>query len=252
MRIAAFVKQGADVRSVRINASTGEPSIAQKPVTSSGDLHVTADAVGFREASSGELTVVSFGPAAVRDSIVSSLATGADAGIQVSFDGGNADTLFVATALADAVREQQFDVLIAGKISDDYGTGQVAMQIAALLDIPHLSNVISFVPGDDGKINVTYDLDGFPDEIQVPTPVMLVLGTREDEPTRHSSLRGMMQAKKKPIDEIRAQGEPAGTIQWSAPMAARRSGDRTVLRNEPVEEMAKKLADWLREHRLVG
>ncbi len=250
MRIAVLVKHTVNVRSVRIDPESGTPSSDGKPGLDRPDLHAISDAVDLRESSSGHLTVFGVGPTAMRDDLVTALATGADEAVHIVHE-GESDSLFVAKALADALRDGQFDVIITGKLSEDYGTGQVGMQVAELLGIPHLSGVIK-ADGSGGELEVSYELDGFPDDITAPTPILLVLSAREGEPARHSSLRGMMAARKKTIVERSPSSDPSNTLEWTAPMAARRGGDRIVVREDDPAEAARKLAEWLKEHRLVG
>lgn len=250
MKIAVLIKQTVNVRSVRIDPETGTPSFDGKPGPDRADLHAISDAVGLRDSSGGHLTVIGVGPAAMKDDFVTALATGVDEAIHVVHS-GDADSLFVAKSLADVLRDGEFDVIITGKLSEDYGTGQVGMQVAELLGIPHLSGVLKAEKVND-VLNVSYELDGFPDEIEAPTPIVLVLNTREGEPARHSSLRGMMTARKKSVAEITPDAGASSSLTWSDPMAARRGGDRIVIRDEEPADAARKLAEWLKEHRLVG
>lgn len=250
MKIAVLIKHTVDVRSVRIDPETGEPGFTGKPGLDRADLHAVSDAVGLKESSGGHLTVIGVGPASMKDDLVTALATGADEAIHVEY-GGESGSLFVARTLADVMRDLELDVIVTGKLSEDYGTGQVGMQVAEFLGIPHLANVISMT-GEEDTLKVSYDLDGFPDDIELPTPVVLVLGARDGQPERHSSLRGMMTARRKTVEVVTPTAEPGGHLEWSAPMAARRGGDRIVVRDESPAEAARHLAEWLKEHRLVG
>lgn len=250
MKIAVLIKHTEAVRSVKIDPETGSPSFDGKPGLDRPDLHAISDAVDLRESSGGTLTVVGIGPGAMKDDLVTALATGIDEAIHVVHE-GDSDSLFVAHALADVLKDGGFDVIITGKLSEDYGTGQVGMQVAELLGVPHLSGVLK-ADGSEGSLNVSYELDGFPDDIEAPTPIVLVLSAREGEPARHSSLRGMMTARKKTVAEVPTTADSVTKLQWTAPMAARRGGDRVVVRDEEPAEAARKLAEWLKEHRLVG
>ncbi len=250
MKIAVLIKHAEDVRGVRIDSATGVPTLAGKAGLDRTDLHAISDAVDLKETCGGHLTAIGVGPAALKDDLVSAMATGADEAVHIVFE-GESDTRFVARQLADVLRDGGYDVIIAGKLSEDFGTGQVAQQVAELLGIPHLANVLS-ADASSGTLHVNYELDGFADELTLPTPVLLVNGSREGEPSRHASLRGMMTARKKTVTQIEA-GEPdISPLTWSAPMAARRGGERVIVRDEEPAEAAKKLAAWLREHRLVG
>lgn len=250
MKIAVLIKHTVNVRSVRIDPESGTPSFDGKPGLDRADLHVISDAVDLRESSNGHVTVFGVGPAVMKDDLVTALATGTDEAVHVVHE-GEADSLFVARALSDVLRDGEFDVIMTGKLSEDYGTRQVGMQVAELLGIPHPSGVLK-AEAPNGALQVSYELDGFPDDIEAPTPILLVLRAREGEPARHSSLRGMMTARKKTIDERAASGDTVTHLEWTAPMAARLGGDRIVVREDDPAEAAKKLAHWLKEHRLAG
>lgn len=250
MKIAVLIKHAVDVRSVRIDPEYGTPTFTGKPGLDRPDLHAISDAVDLKEASGGTLTAIGLGDASMRDDLLAALATGADDATHIRFD-GEGGTLFVARQLAAALKDGAYDVIFTGKLSEDYGTGQVGQQVAELLGIPHLANVTK-TEMTEGRLHVTYDLDGFPDEIDLETPILLVLSAREGEPTRHASLRGMMTAKRKTIAEVTPDEEPSGSLCWSAPMAARRAGDRVVVREDDPAEAARQLVAWLRDHRLMG
>lgn len=252
MKIAVLIKQVVDIRSVRIDSKTGEPTITAPPIMDTNDAHVVSEAIDLREAVGGEVTAVGLGPKAAREELVEALATGADSAIHVLCeDLEHSDSLSTSRALAAAARDEDFDVLMAGKMSDDYGTGQVGLQVAEELGIRHLSGVTR-IAIEDGKLQVTRDVDGFPEEIEVETPVMLILSPSEDGPKRHASLRGMMQAKRKTVREVEPAVKMTTALSWSAPMAQRVGADRILLDGEPVEDAVAKLAAWLRDHRLVG
>lgn len=252
MKIAVFVKQVDDARTARIDGETSEAFASGEPVMNPVDAHVVSEAIDLREAITGEVTAVTLGPKSARDVVMDALATGADKGVHVLAEGASeADSRVVANCLADAIRNEGYDLYLAGKDAMDYGTGQVGVQIAEALGVPHIANVLS-ISVDGDTLTVRRDLDGFPDELQVKAPVMLVFAESEDAPKRHPSLRGMMQAKRKPVEEVAPSEEIATALSWSVPTAQRSSADRILLEGEPVEEMAAKLASWLREHRLVG
>lgn len=252
MNIGVLIKQVADIRSVRIDSKTGNPNITGDPVMDSTDAHVVSESIDLREAVGGEVTAVGLGPKSSRDVLVSALATGADDVIHIMCEEmDQSDTLSTARALADSVREEAFDVLMAGQMSDDYGTGQVSVQVAELLGLKTLSSVVR-LRVDDGRLFVTRDVDGFEDESHVETPVMLILAPSDDGPRRHPSLRGMMQAKRKPVREVETSVEMRTSLSWSHPKAQRVSADRIMLDGEEPAEAAMKLAAWLRENRLVG
>lgn len=252
MKIAVLVKQVVDIRSVRINSKTGEPTIANDPVMNTSDAYAVSAAIDLREASSGDVTAVGLGPKAAREELVEALATGADEALHlICNDMENSDSLSTARALAEGLRDEGFDVVIGGQMADDFGAGQVGVQLAEELGIRHIA-AVKKISVDNGALHVVRDVDGFPEETQVETPVVLLLSPDEDAPRRHASLRGMMQAKRKTVREVESTVDMATPLSWTKPMAQRVSADRILLEGEPAEEAALKLAAWLRENRLVG
>lgn len=252
MKIGVFVKQVVDVASVRIDTATGAPTMAAKPVMNTADARAVAWAVDLRGHLGGQVFAITLGPVGAREVVTSALATGVDVGIHViSDDVEKGDSLAVARALAGAVGGEGFDVLVAGSRSDDDATGQVAIQVAEMLGRSHLSGVISVAREDDG-LTVHRDVDGFPEDIAIAPPVVVILKESDEAPTRHPSLRGMMQAKRRPVREVTAAAEMTTPLTWSAPMGQRVNAERILLEGEPAGEAAAKLAAWLREHRLVG
>lgn len=252
MKIAVFVKQVEDARTVRIDSTTGKASTTGDKVMSPGDAVAVSDAIDLGEATGGEVVAVTLGPKESRDVVVDALATGAASGIHVvAEDADQGDSRVVANALAAAVRDGGFDVFMTGPETGDYGTGQVGRQLAEALGIPHIANVQK-VEADGATLKVQRDLDGFPDELEVSGPVVLIIAENEEGPKRHPSLRGMMQAKRKPVEEVPASETMSTPLSWGAPTAQRTSADQIMLKDVPAEEAAAQLAAWLREHRLVG
>lgn len=252
MKIAVFVKQVEDARTVRIDSATGKASTTGDRVMSPGDAVAVSEAIDLGEAAGGEVVAVTLGPKAARDVVVDALATGAASGIHVVADDAAAgDSRVVANALADAVREGGFDVYLTGPETGDYGTGQVGRQVAEALGIPHIANVQKVETNGD-MLKIQRDLDGFPDELEVEGPVVLILAENEDGPKRHPSLRGMMQAKRKPVEDVQTVETMSTPLSWGEPTAQRTSADQIMLKDVPAEEAAAQLAAWLREHRLVG
>lgn len=252
MKIGVLVKQVEDVRSVRIDSKTGEPDITGTPVMDSTDAHAVSESVDLREAAGGEITAIGLGPKHARDVLIAALATGVDNALHIACEEiEHSDSLAVARALADAIRDEGFDILMAGAMSDDYGTGQVGLQVAELLGIRHLSSVVG-IRSEGDALFVTRDVDGFEEETQVATPVLLILASSDEGPKHHPSLRGMMQAKRKPIREAKTAVEMQTALTWTEPKARARGGERIMIEGEEAAEAAAKLAAWLRENRLTG
>src|SRR5262249_30585015 len=144
LTIAVLVKQVPDMNAARIDRAAGKVVPGAQLRVSSYDEYAIEAALRLTEQFSGEVILVTAGPASARDVITRALWMGADRGTHLEAPDVNAaDTLGVARLLADAVRPLGCDLVLAGQTSDDFEAGQVGAQVAALLDVPVVSNVVS-------------------------------------------------------------------------------------------------------------
>src|SRR5690349_2935038 len=112
------------------------------------DAYALEEALRLREKHSGEVVVCSAGPARVQPVIREAFARGADRALHVEDDRlAAADAAVTADALAAAMREEQFDLVLTGLQSDDQGHGQTGVILAERLGMPH-STIIMDVQAD--------------------------------------------------------------------------------------------------------
>jgi electron transfer flavoprotein beta subunit len=112
----------------------------------------------------------------------------------------------VASALAHAMRDEAFDLVLAGLQSDDQGHAQTGVALAELLGIPH-STIIMDVEVSEGRVRVKRELEGgWFQWVSMPTPALLTIQSGINQ-LRYATLKGIMAAKKK---EIRTVAPPAG------------------------------------------
>lgn len=158
------------------------------------------EALRLQEAHGGEVTVLTMGPDEATDAIRKALAMGADRAVLISDQAlRGSDVWGTARVLAAAVRRLQPDLVILGLRSDDAGTGLVAPALAEYLDLPLLTNA-NRVELHGTTVRIHRRLaDGYVvQECDLP----LVLGVTDAINTaRYPSLRGIMGAKKKPLEE---------------------------------------------------
>jgi electron transfer flavoprotein beta subunit len=170
------------------------------------DAYALEEALRLREKHGGEVVVCSAGPARVQQVMREALARGADRGIHV--DGAalaSADGFTVAAALASAMRDEAFDLVLTGLQSDDQGHAQTGVALAELLGIPH-STIIMDVEVGDGRVRVKRELEGgWFQWVSMPTPALLTIQSGINQ-LRYATLKGIMAAKKK---EIRTVAPPA-------------------------------------------
>ena len=145
-----------------------------------------------------QVEVLSLGPERVKESLRTALAMGADRALHIKTD-KSLDSLSVAQAVYEVLKEKKVDMILCGKQSIDWGLSAVGPMLAGLLDWPSVSPVIKVVKtGDDFEIH----RQGDPVEIlQIKKPFVLCVTKGINQP-RFVSLPGIMKAKKKPLNEV--------------------------------------------------
>jgi electron transfer flavoprotein beta subunit len=250
LTIAVLIKQVPDMNAVRIDKATGRIVPSPQLVVSSYDAYGVETALRFRETFGGEVVVLTAGPAPARDAVMRALAMGADRGMHLQIPDVNAtDTLGMARLLADAVRPLGCDLVVAGQTSDDLEAGQVGAQVAALLGMPVISNAVEAQLDADGLL-VRRDMeDGF-QTVRSPLPAVLLASTGLPEP-RLPSLKGIMAAKRKPLETVSASVSPEDRITWQEPFVPEKTVTGTIVQDLPPAEAAQRLVAWLREQKLL-
>jgi electron transfer flavoprotein beta subunit len=204
MKIVVLMKQVANKDAIlRINkeATWIEETDLSFEVNES-DGYALEEALRVREKLGGEVVVCSMGPQRVKSVIKDALARGADRAIHVVGDNlGSLSPYGAATALADAIREENADLVMTGLQSDDYGYAQTGVILAELLGLPHATIVIE-VDAATEKFRVKRELEsGWYQWYTMPTPALLTIQSGISQ-IRYATLKGIMAAKKKEIKEV--------------------------------------------------
>jgi electron transfer flavoprotein beta subunit len=220
------------------------------------DAYALEEALRLKEKHTGEVVVVSAGPARAAQVIREALARGADRAIHIEAEAlATADAVTVVDAIASAIRDEQFDLVLTGLQSDDQGFGQVGVVLAEKLGMPHATIIMevqaspSAGPGQGG-LRVKRELEGgWFQWISMPMPALLTIQSGINQ-LRYATLKGIMAAKKK---EIRKAGVPAGLTgkQTIASLYVPEKGKKTQLIAGSPAEAAKELVRRLREEARV-
>jgi electron transfer flavoprotein beta subunit len=252
LNIVVLIKQVPDMNAVKIDRATGTPVMSGQRVVSSYDEYAVEEALRLKEAHGGEVTVISAGPPTVKDAVTRALAMGADRGAVIDLPNVNElDTLAVATILAGAVRDIPYDLILMGQTSDDYETGHVGPQLAELLDLPLVSSVMGLSINGD-RLTLQRDMEDGRQTVETTRPAVLLAITGLNEP-RYPSLKGIMAAKRKPLDQVTPEIAPEGSerISWGEPYVPERTTGGTLLQDVPAVDAARQLVGWLQEHKLL-
>jgi electron transfer flavoprotein beta subunit len=166
------------------------------------DGYALEEALRLREKKGGgEVVVACLGPQRAKAVIKDALARGADRAIHVVADDfGQSGPFAVAKVLAEAVRGESPDLVMAGLQSDDQGFGQTGVIVAELLGLPHATIVIE-VDYSGEQLRVKRELEsGWYQWYTMRTPALLTIQSGISQ-IRYATLKGIMAAKKKEIRE---------------------------------------------------
>jgi electron transfer flavoprotein beta subunit len=166
-----------------------------------GDEFGVEAALQLEEAHGGEVTLVSMGPPAALEAVRKGLSMGADRAVIVSDDAlAGADALVTARVLAAAIRRAPFDLVIAGVESTDGYTGTMPSTLAELLDVPQATFARRLEVEGEGLRVERQTAEGY-QVIACPLPALVTVTAGVNEP-RYPSFKGIMAAKKKPLESL--------------------------------------------------
>jgi electron transfer flavoprotein beta subunit len=208
MKIVVCVKQVPDTET-RVKIAPDGVGIAEGDVNwivSPYDEFAVEEALRIKEAKGGEVVLVSVGPERVQAALRNGLAMGADSAIHVKdplLD--KADPAATALALAAAIRTlAPFDLILAGQQGVGGDNGQVPGLLAEILDLPQVTVVVK-IELQEGKAVVEREIEGGRETWETFLPAVLSTQKGLNEP-RYASLKGIMAAKKKPIQALDLAG----------------------------------------------
>jgi len=204
MKIVACVKRvpSTDTR-IKVSADgTFIDTAAVEWIINPYDEFALEAALRTKEAAgAGEVIVVSLGPADTARELRTCLAMGADRAILLKdADAAKRDALATATALAGAIAELKPDLVLCGKMAVDRDQGQVGLLVAHLLGLPCVTEIVKLaVTGGTAAVERAGDA-GTTERYEVALPAVFTCQKGLNEP-RYANLKGIMAAKKKPLEE---------------------------------------------------
>jgi len=168
------------------------------------DAYALEEALRLKEKLGGEVVVCSAGPARVAQVLREALARGADRALHVLDDGlASGDAFVVAGALAGAMQDESFDLVLTGLQSDDQGFAQTGVILAEKLGFSHATIIMEVqapsTGSGQGEVRVKRELEGgWFQWVTLPTPALLTIQSGINQ-LRYATLKGIMAAKKKEI-----------------------------------------------------
>ena len=203
MNIVVCVKQVPDTyseRTLRADDSTLDRDAADALINEL-DEYAIEEGLRLAEEHGGEVTIFSMGPEKASESIRKALSMGADKAVHLT-DAGlhGSDALTTSAAMAKVLGQTEFDLVILGSESTDARMGVLAAMLAERLGVPQLSYA-SKVEIDGSSITINRLADYGYDTVTGSLPAVVSVVEKINEP-RYPSFKGIMAAKKKPVETL--------------------------------------------------
>ncbi len=207
MKIVVLMKQVANKDAV-LRIGKDEKWIEESDIahqTNESDGYALEEALRLKEAEgAGEVVVCTLGAPSAKAVLKDALARGADRAIHIVVEEANKLSPFqIAKTIADAIKEENADLVFTGLQSDDASYGQTGVILAELLDIPHATIVIDIDRANtDGNLRIKRELEsGWYQWFTYQLPALLTIQSGISQ-IRYASLKGIMAAKKKEIRDV--------------------------------------------------
>ncbi|HLQ83542.1 MAG TPA: electron transfer flavoprotein subunit beta/FixA family protein [Pseudogracilibacillus sp.] len=166
------------------------------------DEYAVEEAIVQRDAHGGEVTVVTIGEEDAEKQLRTALAMGADKAVLINTEDDleEGDQFTTAKILEAYFEDKEPDLILAGNVAIDEASGQVGPRLAERLEMPFITTIVDLeIDGTDVKIDK--DIEGDIEKIETTLPLIVTCQQGLNEP-RYPSLPGIMQAKKKPLEEL--------------------------------------------------
>ncbi len=180
------------------------------------ELSITK-ALELTEKNGGSVTVVHVGPSEHEAVIRKALALGVHEAVRIDTEALEAQ--MAAELIAQYASDKGFDLIMTGRESIDYNSGQMCGLLGALLDVP-MVNVISTIEIDNGIARMSRDIDGGKETLTCPLPIVVSAQKDLCEP-RIPNMRGIMAARTKPLQVVAAGQKETSTsyVSYESPKA---------------------------------
>ncbi|HET7707845.1 MAG TPA: electron transfer flavoprotein subunit beta/FixA family protein [Thermoanaerobaculia bacterium] len=233
-------------------AGKGVDEAGLKFIVSPYDEYALEEAIRIKDAKGGDVTVLTFGPDRAAQALRECLARGATKAIHIKGDVATADALGIAKVLAAAIKSVPHDLVFFGKQGVGTDNGLVGPMVAELLGYPQ-ANVVTKLEVGDGKITVHREIEAAEEIIESSMPAVITAQKGLNEP-RYASLKGIMAAKKVPIDtksvaDLGLQDADIfnqRVVMVSLELPPEKSGGRKIDGSDPAAA-AKEILKYIRE-----
>ncbi|MBA3760929.1 MAG: electron transfer flavoprotein subunit beta/FixA family protein [Gemmatimonadales bacterium] len=228
MKVAVCIKRVPDME-MRFSIAADRKSLDSAGLKYEiGDFDGYALELGLQlvEKQGGEVVVLSVGPDGVQETLRKGLAMGAARAVQLKADVVPFDGIAIAQALAAELKDGGYDLILFGRMATDSANGTVGPMTAELLGLPCVTS-ISQLEIAEGRGTARRELEGSAESMQFPLPAVLTIDEGIARP-RLASLKGIMAAKKRPLEVRPAQLGEAHLVVESMALPADRPPGRII------------------------
>ncbi|KXH87265.1 electron transfer flavoprotein subunit beta/FixA family protein [Sporosarcina sp. HYO08] len=166
------------------------------------DEYAIEEAIQVRDEHGGEVTVLTVGSEESEKELRTALAMGADKAVLINTedDLDEADEFSTAKIVAEYLKDKEVDLILAGNVAIDGGSGQVGPRVAELLGINYVTTITG-LEIDGTSVTITRDVEGDSETIETSLPLLVTAQQGLNDP-RYPSLPGIMKAKRKPLEGL--------------------------------------------------
>jgi electron transfer flavoprotein beta subunit len=264
LKICVLVKQVPDAAvEKRMDPGTKRLDRSGEPNLNPFDTHAIEAAMQVKEGGSvdvEEIVAVTMGPAGAERALHKAVSLGADRSVHLSDDTlAGSDVGATGYALAQVLKSESPDLVLLGQQSDDGECYTIGAVVADHLSMPSLTQVIQ-MDVESGKLRCERQAEYGYDTVEVELPAVISVGDAINEP-RYPSLKAIMGAKKKPLDQ-----KAAGDVEIDSSKVGE-DGSRTkvvainpppekeagkIIEDEDTNETVEQIVAWLEERKLLA
>jgi electron transfer flavoprotein beta subunit len=229
MKIAVCIKRTPDSES-RFKVASGASNIDETGLKFDMDdfaSYAVEVALQLNEKQGpGETVVFAVGPDSVHETLRKAMSMGADRAVHLKSDAAVFDGLAVAKALAAELSSGGFDLILFGKHAFDTSAGVVGTATGALLGLPSVT-AASKLDIANGRGTARREIEGGGEIVEFPLPAVVTIDEGIARP-RYPALKGIMAAKKKPLESKPAQLGPLRVSVKSMELPPERPAGRII------------------------
>jgi electron transfer flavoprotein beta subunit len=251
MRIAVCVKQAFDEAEIKFDASGKAQLKNAQTKMSTFDKNAVEEALRIRASYGGEVIVFSLGNNESKKALKEALAMGADKAVHILSNNYEKSALTTSKLLSSAIKKYMpFDILLFSEGSSDTYTSLVPGQVASLLGISYIP-FTKKIELSNGKLKAVQAMEQKSILVEAPLPAAVSVVSEINQP-RYPTLIQIMQATKKPIEELKEEALGSTKTGYSVREVVAQTVERKkiIFEGNP-EETARKLIDALRKEGVI-